>query len=59
MNARRVGLISDTHGLVRPEALEFLRGCDHLVHAGDICTADVLQELAKLAPMTVVRGNND
>jgi len=59
MNARRVGLISDTHGLVRPEAVDFLRGCDHLVHAGDICTADVLLELAKLAPLTVVRGNND
>jgi putative phosphoesterase len=59
VNSWRVGLISDTHGLVRPEAVEFLRGCDHLVHAGDICTADVLQELAKLAPLTVVRGNND
>jgi putative phosphoesterase len=59
VNRRRVGLISDTHGLVRPEALAFLRGCDYLVHAGDICTPAVLEELAMLAPLTVVRGNND
>jgi len=52
-------LISDTHGLVRPEALAFLRGCDHLVHAGDICAPNVLEALSKLAPLTVVRGNND
>jgi putative phosphoesterase len=59
MTSRRVGLISDTHGLVRPEALAFLRGCDHLVHAGDICTPDVLAKLSRVAPLTVVRGNND
>ncbi|KND58532.1 putative phosphoesterase [Candidatus Paraburkholderia schumanniana] len=55
----RVGLISDTHNLVRPEALEALRGCAHIVHAGDICKRDVLDTLAPLAPLTVVRGNND
>lgn len=55
----RVGLISDTHGLVRPEAATFLRGCDHIVHAGDICDAGVLATLAALAPLTAVRGNND
>ncbi|KND55605.1 putative phosphoesterase [Candidatus Paraburkholderia kirkii] len=55
----RVGLISDTHNLVRPEALEALRGCAHIIHAGDICKQDVLDILAPLVPLTVVRGNND
>ena len=55
----RVGLISDTHNLVRPEALDALRGCAHIIHAGDICRHDVLDILAPLAPLTVVRGNND
>lgn len=55
----RVGLISDTHGLLRPQACAFLRGCDHIVHAGDVGSAAVLQELASLAPLTTVRGNND
>lgn len=55
----RIGLISDTHGLLRPEALDFLRGSDHIIHAGDICEGWVLEELAQLAPVTAVRGNND
>lgn len=55
----RIGLISDTHNLVRPEALDALRGVAHIVHAGDICKRDVLDTLAALAPLTVVRGNND
>jgi putative phosphoesterase len=55
----RVGLISDTHGMLRPEAIEFLRGCNHIVHAGDICDEKVLAGLRQLAPLTVVRGNND
>ena len=55
----RVGLISDTHGLLRPEAVAFLRGCDHIVHGGDIGNEGVLQELSALAPLSVVRGNND
>ena len=55
----RIGLISDTHGLLRPEVLDFLRGSDHILHAGDICTPDVLEQLAVLAPVTAVRGNND
>ena len=55
----RIGLISDTHGLLRPEVLAFLRGSDHILHAGDICTADILEQLAALAPVTAVRGNND
>jgi putative phosphoesterase len=55
----RVGLISDTHGLLRPQALEALRGSDHIVHAGDITGPEILAPLAALAPLTVVRGNND
>jgi putative phosphoesterase len=55
----RVGLISDTHGLLRPEALAFLAGCDHIVHGGDIGNPGILGRLAELAPLTVVRGNND
>jgi putative phosphoesterase len=55
----RVCLISDTHGLLRPEAAAFLRGCDHIVHAGDIGAASILSELAAIAPVTAVRGNND
>jgi uncharacterized protein len=55
----RLGLISDTHNLVRPEALDALRGVAHIVHAGDICAPAVLDALAQLAPLTAVRGNND
>jgi putative phosphoesterase len=55
----RVGLISDTHGLLRPEAVTFLRGSDRIVHAGDIGGAHVLPELNALAPVTAVRGNID
>lgn len=55
----RIGLISDTHGLLRPEAVQFLRGCDHIIHAGDIGREDVVRTLAQLAPLTAVRGNND
>jgi uncharacterized protein len=55
----RVGLVSDTHNLLRPEVLAYLRGSHHIVHAGDICGDAVLQALAQLAPLTAVRGNND
>jgi putative phosphoesterase len=55
----RVGLISDTHGLLRPEALDFLAGSDHIVHGGDIGGPAILERLAAIAPLTVVRGNND
>jgi len=54
-----VGLISDTHGLLRPQALEALRRRDHIIHAGDITGPEILAPLAALAPLTVVRGNND
>ena len=59
MRPLRIGLISDTHGLLRPEALAFLQGCDHIVHGGDIGGAAILDTLRALAPLTVVRGNND
>ena len=52
-------MISDTHGLLRPEALKYLRGADHIIHAGDIGAPEVLDELRKLAPVIAVRGNND
>jgi len=55
----RIGLISDTHGLLRPEALAFLKGSDAIVHGGDIGNAGILEALAAIAPLTVVRGNND
>jgi putative phosphoesterase len=55
----KVGLISDTHGLLRPEALEALRGCEHIIHAGDIGDAAILASLGQIAPVTAVRGNND
>ena len=54
----RIGLISDTHGLLRPEAMDALRGSDFIVHAGDI-GEDVLEPLSTIAPVTAVRGNND
>ncbi|HEX7383029.1 MAG TPA: metallophosphoesterase family protein [Burkholderiaceae bacterium] len=55
----RLGLISDTHGLLRPEAAAALRGCDHILHAGDIGDPAILEALASIAPVTAVRGNND
>jgi hypothetical protein len=54
-----VGVISDTHGLLRPEAVAALRGVDRIVHAGDIGAPEVLEGLAAIAPVTAVRGNND
>jgi hypothetical protein len=55
----RIGVISDTHGLLRPEALRALRGVDLIVHAGDVGTPDVLDGLRAIAPVVAVRGNND
>ena len=57
--ATTVGVISDTHGLMRPEALAALAGVDRIIHAGDVGSPDVLTALAALAPVTAVRGNND
>jgi putative phosphoesterase len=57
--ALRIGLISDTHGLLRPQAEQFLAGCDYIVHAGDIGNAEILDRLAAIAPLTAIGGNND
>ena len=57
--AVRVGVVSDTHGLLRREALRALEGSDHIIHAGDIGTAAILAALREVAPVTAVRGNND
>jgi putative phosphoesterase len=57
--ALRVGLVSDTHGLLRPEAKRFASDCDYLIHGGDIGSPEILDELAAIAPLTVVKGNND
>jgi len=54
-----VGVISDTHGLLRPEALTALRAVDHIIHAGDVGSPEVLEELRHVAPVTAVRGNVD
>ena len=54
-----IGVISDTHGLLRPEAVQALRGCALIVHAGDIGSPDVLSALKDLAPVIAVRGNID
>lgn len=59
MSTIRIGLISDTHGLLRPEARVALSGVDRIIHAGDICNPDVLEQLAVIAPVVAVRGNND
>lgn len=54
-----LGLISDTHGLLRPEALDTLRGVDRILHAGDIGGPAIVDQLSEIAPVVVVRGNND
>jgi putative phosphoesterase len=54
-----IGVISDTHGLLRPEAVRVLKGSDHIIHAGDIGDPAVLDELAAIAPLTAIRGNAD
>jgi uncharacterized protein len=54
-----VGVISDTHGLLRPEAVVMLRGSEHIIHAGDIGAPEIIPALEKLAPVTAIRGNID
>jgi len=56
---KQVGVISDTHGLLREEALDALRGSDLIVHAGDIGSPEVIRALGRIAPVRAVRGNND
>jgi uncharacterized protein len=55
----RVGVISDTHGLLRPQAFQALQGAEHILHAGDVGDRNILTELAKIAPVTAIRGNID
>jgi uncharacterized protein len=54
-----IGLISDTHGLVRPQALQALQGVDLVIHAGDIGTPEVMDALKRIAPLVAIKGNND
>ncbi len=58
-DAKNIGLISDTHGLLRDEALRALRDCDLIIHAGDVGKPEILDELEQIAPLVVVRGNTD
>ena len=58
-NDLRIGVVSDTHGLLRPEARAFLIGSDYIVHGGDVGGPNILDELAAIAPLIAVRGNND
>ena len=57
--SKTVAVISDTHGLLRPEVIEIIQGCDLIIHGGDINRKDIIEELEKIAPVYVVRGNND
>jgi putative phosphoesterase len=57
--ATRVGIISDTHGLLRPEAERALNGVDHIIHGGDIGRPDIIEALGRIAPVTAIRGNVD
>ena len=54
-----IGVISDTHGVLRPEAVQALRGSEHIIHAGDVGKPEILDELREIAPVTAVRGNID
>jgi len=54
---KRIGLISDTHGLLRTEAVQALRGSELIIHAGDVGKPEILEELRKIAPVVAVRGN--
>jgi len=57
--ARRIGVISDTHGLLRPQALDLLQGCGLILHGGDVGKPEVLERLREIAPVVAVRGNVD
>lgn len=54
-----IGVISDTHGLLRPEAIAALQGVEHIIHAGDVGSPEILERLSAIAPVTTVRGNID
>ncbi len=55
----RVGVLSDTHNLLRPRVLELLAGCDRILHAGDVGEPEILRQLERIAPVDAVRGNTD
>lgn len=55
----KIGIISDTHGLLRPEVIDALQGCEVILHGGDINRQEIIDDLEKIAPVYVVRGNND
>ena len=55
----RIGVVSDTHNVLRPEVIASLRGCDYILHAGDLCCEELLMQLKALGKVCVVRGNND
>lgn len=55
----QIGVISDTHGLVRPEVVDFLKTCNYIIHAGDVGNKETLRQLQSIAPITAVRGNID
>lgn len=59
MNSKRIGVISDTHGLLRPEVLEILKDCDCIIHCGDIGKLEVLEALRTIAPVVAIKGNVD
>ncbi|HIR28918.1 MAG TPA: metallophosphoesterase family protein [Candidatus Choladousia intestinigallinarum] len=59
MKKYKIGVLSDTHGLLREEVLEILQGCDRILHGGDINRKDILDRLGEIAPVYAVRGNND
>ena len=54
-----IGVVSDTHGYLNPRVPELLQGVDHILHAGDIGDGGIIESLSEIAPVTVVRGNND
>ena len=57
--AKRIAVLSDTHGLLRPEVLDAIAGCDAIIHGGDINKPEIIERLKEIAPVYVVRGNND
>jgi putative phosphoesterase len=59
MTAMRIGILADTHNLLRPRVLQLLAGCEHILHAGDVGDLAVLESLRRIAPVTAIRGNTD
>ena len=55
----KIGIISDTHGMLRPEVIDALKGCELILHSGDINKQEILDKLEQIAPVHAVRGNND